>query len=191
MPDRRNSESIVTRGTVPVGEDIGFLPGTEEEKMGPWMGALDDNLEVLSRTDGGAGGDGRSVRLVAGDGRSAAHLSPLPRNARIRMRVECRAAGLTLNLHGSAAARGNEIRILPDERRVSVTGATAISGVDGLDRPFTLDIIAMDRILDICVNQRRTLVNWVPDAAGDRLTLTVEKGSATCDRIEAVPLRRK
>jgi PhoH-like ATPase len=31
----------MTRVTVPVGEDIGFLPGTEEEKMTPWMGALD------------------------------------------------------------------------------------------------------------------------------------------------------
>ncbi|MBL4762610.1 MAG: PhoH family protein [Gammaproteobacteria bacterium] len=39
---------IMTRVTVPVGEDIGFLPGTEEEKMTPWMGALMDNLEVLS-----------------------------------------------------------------------------------------------------------------------------------------------
>lgn len=41
------SEIIMTRVTVPVGEDIGFLPGTEEEKMTPWMGALMDNLEVL------------------------------------------------------------------------------------------------------------------------------------------------
>jgi PhoH-like ATPase len=41
----------VTRVTVPVGEDIGFLPGTEEEKMSPWMGAFDDNLEVLNKSD--------------------------------------------------------------------------------------------------------------------------------------------
>lgn len=61
MDDRRYSEIIVTRVTVPVGEDIGFLPGTEEEKMGPWMGALDDNLEVLSRADAGAGEWGRAA----------------------------------------------------------------------------------------------------------------------------------
>ncbi len=47
----RYREIIMTRVTVPVGEDIGFLPGTEEEKMTPWMGALMDNLEVLTRTD--------------------------------------------------------------------------------------------------------------------------------------------
>jgi len=45
---KRFNEIIVTRVTVPVGEDIGFLPGTEEEKMNPWMGAFTDNLEVLS-----------------------------------------------------------------------------------------------------------------------------------------------
>jgi PhoH-like ATPase len=61
MDDRRYSEIIVTRVTVPVGEDIGFLPGTEEEKMGPWMGALDDNLEVLTRGDGSGGEWGRAA----------------------------------------------------------------------------------------------------------------------------------
>lgn len=48
MDQQRYREIIVTRATVPVGEDIGFLPGTEEEKMTPWMGALEDNLEVLA-----------------------------------------------------------------------------------------------------------------------------------------------
>jgi PhoH-like ATPase len=61
LDDRRYSEVLVTRVTVPVGEDIGFLPGTEEEKMGPWMGALDDNLEVLARGDSSAGEWGRAA----------------------------------------------------------------------------------------------------------------------------------
>ncbi|QGZ39056.1 PhoH-like ATPase [Pseudoduganella flava] len=55
------NEIIVTRVTVPVGEDIGFLPGTEEEKMGPWMGAFDDNLEVLNKSDNDAGEWGRAA----------------------------------------------------------------------------------------------------------------------------------
>ena len=58
LDDRRYTEIIMTRATVSVGEDIGFLPGTEEEKMGPWMGALDDNLEVLGKpTAAPANGD--------------------------------------------------------------------------------------------------------------------------------------
>ncbi len=50
LDEPRYREIIMTRVTVPVGEDIGFLPGTEEEKMTPWMGALMDNLEVLTGT---------------------------------------------------------------------------------------------------------------------------------------------
>ena len=61
LDDRRYTEIIVTRATVSVGEDIGFLPGTEEEKMGPWMGALDDNLEVLAKTENSAGEWGRAA----------------------------------------------------------------------------------------------------------------------------------
>jgi len=55
------SEIIMTRVTVPVAEDIGFLPGTEEEKMTPWMGALMDNLEVLTKTDDEGGSWGRAA----------------------------------------------------------------------------------------------------------------------------------
>lgn len=46
------NEIVMTRETVPIGEDIGFLPGTEEEKMAPWMGALMDNLELLGSRSG-------------------------------------------------------------------------------------------------------------------------------------------
>lgn len=61
LEERRFSEIIFTRATVSVGEEIGFLPGTEEEKMTPWMGALEDNLEVLNKTDRGAGGWSRNA----------------------------------------------------------------------------------------------------------------------------------
>lgn len=47
--DNKNyNQIIITRATIPVGQDIGFLPGTEEEKLTPWMGAFNDNLEVLT-----------------------------------------------------------------------------------------------------------------------------------------------
>ena len=55
LDDKRYREIVMTRVTVPVGDDIGFLPGTEEEKMTPWMGALMDNLEVLAVPEAGGG----------------------------------------------------------------------------------------------------------------------------------------
>ena len=57
LETKRYTEIIMTRVTVPVGEDIGFLPGTEEEKMLPWMGALEDNLDVLNMGEGEGNGD--------------------------------------------------------------------------------------------------------------------------------------
>ena len=65
LDQSRYTEIIMTRVTIPVGEDIGFLPGTEEEKMTPWMGALMDNLEVLHSTqDGGSFGRGATQDLL-------------------------------------------------------------------------------------------------------------------------------
>lgn len=57
LDSKRYNEVIVTRVTIPVGEDIGFLPGTEEEKMSPWMGAFDDNMEVLNKAGHQEGGE--------------------------------------------------------------------------------------------------------------------------------------
>jgi len=61
LDDKRYTEIIMTRVTVPLGDDIGFLPGTEEEKMQPWMGALEDNLDVLNASDEPGGEWGRAA----------------------------------------------------------------------------------------------------------------------------------
>jgi PhoH-like ATPase len=73
LDKRIYSDIVLTRATVSVGDDIGFLPGTEEEKMAPWMGAVEDNLEVLlgnqkgggmNGSTGGAWGQQASLELV-------------------------------------------------------------------------------------------------------------------------------
>lgn len=65
LDQNRYNEILMTRVTIPVGEDIGFLPGTEEEKMTPWMGALMDNLEVLHGSQvGGSFGRGATQDLL-------------------------------------------------------------------------------------------------------------------------------
>jgi len=66
MDENMYTEVIVTRATVSIGEDIGFLPGTEEEKMTPWMGALTDNIEVLTQSEeGGEWGRAATNDLLA------------------------------------------------------------------------------------------------------------------------------
>ena len=51
VPNQMYRRIIVTRSTQGLDEDIGFLPGTEEEKMEPWLGAITDNLEALHWED--------------------------------------------------------------------------------------------------------------------------------------------
>ena len=51
LEEKKFSKLIVARSTPPIAEDIGFLPGTEEEKMAPWLAAFDDNLEILHGAD--------------------------------------------------------------------------------------------------------------------------------------------
>jgi PhoH-like ATPase len=66
MDEKRYTEIIVTRATVSIGDEIGHLPGTEEEKMTPWMGALTDNLEVLTQPqEGGEWGRAATNDLLA------------------------------------------------------------------------------------------------------------------------------
>jgi len=66
MDSKLYNEIIVTRATVSIGDEIGFLPGTEEEKMTPWMGALTDNIEVLTHSDeGGEWGRAATKDLLA------------------------------------------------------------------------------------------------------------------------------
>lgn len=51
VEQRRYDRVIVTRNTPEIAESIGFLPGTEEEKMMPWLAAVTDTLEVLHKHD--------------------------------------------------------------------------------------------------------------------------------------------
>lgn len=45
------SRVLVSRPTLPMGKDIGFLPGTVEEKLTPWMYPIVDNVELIMRKD--------------------------------------------------------------------------------------------------------------------------------------------
>jgi PhoH-like ATPase len=62
IEEKRFDKLIVARSTPPIAEDIGFLPGTEEEKMAPWLAAFDDNLEVLHGKDESCGGSMEYVK---------------------------------------------------------------------------------------------------------------------------------
>lgn len=47
VEERYFRKLYIARPIIPMGRDIGFLPGTKEEKLGAWMGAINDNFEFL------------------------------------------------------------------------------------------------------------------------------------------------
>ncbi len=54
LDERRYRRILVTRPVIPLGRDIGYLPGTKEEKVAPWMQPIFDNLEFLMDQNGEA-----------------------------------------------------------------------------------------------------------------------------------------
>lgn len=48
------TRALVSRPIVPLGRDIGYLPGTKEEKLFPWMQPIFDNLEFICNSSGGS-----------------------------------------------------------------------------------------------------------------------------------------
>lgn len=65
IEERRFNKIIATRSTPPLAEEHGFLPGTEEEKMDPWLGAISDNIEALHLSDASPSGSIEYVREKA------------------------------------------------------------------------------------------------------------------------------
>ena len=65
ITQRRFNKIIATRSTPPLAEEHGFLPGTEEEKMDPWLGAISDNIEALHLNDASPSGSIQYVKEKA------------------------------------------------------------------------------------------------------------------------------
>ncbi len=67
LDSKRFERIVFTRAPISMSEDIGFLPGTEEEKMSPWMGAFHDNMDNLLRDEDGASSwDNGATRQLLG-----------------------------------------------------------------------------------------------------------------------------
>ena len=59
--EQKHHKLLVARPVIPLGKDIGFLPGTMEEKLGPWMRPIFDNVEFLMGVDRQAKRAGRGA----------------------------------------------------------------------------------------------------------------------------------
>ena len=145
---------------------------------------------VEALTPGVALGDDGAFTLVAPRGLASNALLDVPQNVRIKMRIipGPGTAEFGLRLRGTGRfAGGYMLRFQPSTDTVSLHDVT-LSSVRGLDRPFDLDILMYDDIIDVNIDARRCLVNRLPEQRGDRLFCFCQEGQVRFDAVEIRPL---
>ncbi len=131
-----------------------------------------------------------SVAINAPEGLGAGVIDDVPRNVRITLEIkpEEGAHEFGLWLRGSGALEtGYPLRFIPREQRVAFN-RQAIAGVGGLDRPFALDIVATDDIIDICIDQRRCLIDRCPELKAERLFFYAQNSRVAFKAIDIAPI---
>jgi len=158
-----------------------------------------------------ASGDRDKVTIKANKQFAAAALNGVARDVRIMLRVvpQPGAKGFGLCLRGKGEYEsGCELRFDPPRQRAQygvpqnhgpakdATGRIAqgrdyaIENVERLDRPFTLDIIVKNDLIDTCIDGRRTMITRRdPEPDGDRLFFFAREGEVTFESIEVRPLQ--
>lgn len=135
---------------------------------------------------------GKTIQIGAHQGLAAAACASVPRNARIVMRVlpSRDAGGFGARLRpGARFDTGYGLHIAPYDRIVTLA-TQAITGVTGLNKPFTLEIVLKDDIIDVCIDRRRTLLDRCPEQRGDTLLLYAEDAAVTFEIIEFAALTK-
>ena len=167
------------------------------------------SLQVTQK-EGDVSGDFAKLRIRAGKSLSYAAVDDVPLNIRIRLTVQpsegIEAFGLCLRGEGNYG-EGNELCFRPAENHVQfghpheggldskqpvsliLNGdAGAMPPVTGLDKAFTVDFVARDRILDVCIDNRRTFIARRHDLGGERLFFFAKGGEVVFEQVEIRPL---
>ncbi len=159
---------------------------------------------------GDAHGDLQELSILAGESLAYAAVDKVPHDVRIRLTVHpsegMEAFGLCLRGEGDYQ-QGSELSFRPAEKHVqfghprdggldeiqevrhTMSGDTgAMPPVLGLDRPFTVELIAKERILDVCIDNRRTFIARRDELGGERLFFFARGGKVVFEGIEICPL---
>ena len=133
---------------------------------------------------------GDSLRLDGGAGLAVVRCGPVPFNLRLSLKMSPAgpqgAFGVRLRSDGDYE-RALALTVRPSEGIVEL-GATAIYGVGGLDRPFSLELLLQEDIVDVCIDGRRCVVNRCPDHRGDQIFLFAHGCTVCCDDLSIQPI---
>jgi hypothetical protein len=138
----------------------------------------------------GVTAEAAGARLAAREGLAVAQLPNMPHSLRLTARIRPEPASAEFGFRWRAAASldsGYELSFSPYQEIVRLHDQ-ALFAVEGLDRPFSLEVILLDDIIDVCIDNHRTIVNRCPELRGDRLLVYAQNGEVLFEEIELSPI---
>ncbi|MEZ4868285.1 MAG: hypothetical protein R3C14_43555 [Caldilineaceae bacterium] len=148
---------------------------------------------ILTPLTGGVMAGDTALRLDGDQGLAVAMLTDIPQNVRITLTVEpTTGTGVYgLSLRSTADfADGYELLLDPIARMVRLH-EEAIYAVEGLDRPLCLEIVFYEDMIDVCVDERRCIINRCPERRGDRLYLFAHNSAITVTDLQIRPIKQE
>jgi hypothetical protein len=138
---------------------------------------------------------GQQLRLHAPEGMQAAGAAGIPHHVHITADItpdiapsgQSGAFGMRFR-STEAFSAGYDLTFLPSARMVKLNNES-IFGVDGLDQPFRVEIVLKDDIIDVCIGNRRLIVDRCPERRGDYLFCFAQDATITIANLEVRPLR--
>ena len=130
--------------------------------------------------------EGRRIHIAARHGLAAAACAGIPRNARLTIRVSPQPSSLDFGIRlrtADAFDTGYDLHFSPFDGTARLHDQW-LFGVEGLDRPFTLEIILREDIIDVCIDSRRTLIDRCPEQHGDRILFYGQDSDVVFEGVE-------
>lgn len=131
-----------------------------------------------------------SVQINASNGVGSAYFNNMPGNCRITLTIEPQTSteeyGLYLQSNENASG-GYRLNFNANEQIVSL-GNTDIKAVQGLNKSITVDIILKEDIIDVCIDNRRCIVNRTPEQRGNFMWFYAKHGTVSFKSIKVSPL---
>lgn len=130
--------------------------------------------------------DNSNLTITALNGVGSAMYENLPKNCRITLIVTPKSINDSYGFLLRADEKGEngyDLRLSANEYKASLFN-TAISGVSGLDKPVQIDIVLKDDIIDVCIDNRRCVVNRLIEHKGNNIWLYAKHGTVTFSSIK-------
>jgi len=118
------------------------------------------------------------------------HSVNIPVNCRVKFEVDPQGGNEEVGLFLRSTAKASEgykLSFSANTQIISLAN-TIIKAVKGLDKPFKVDIIMKDDIIDVCFNEQRCIVNRLPEKKGNSIWFYAKHGKVTFKNIEIYPI---